>query len=181
MRLEADGGFKLPLMTRPGGFWVMAIVEIKIDAIESFADGQAFSEAGSYLRIKGIAKGEIDPAAPENRVIADLDKAPSNAHGMVEYAADFFILRPADLRRANSVLVYDVTNRGRKMILNLLDDASGNADTNDPKTAQDVGLGFTLARGYSLVWSGWDSGAPRANNGMTARLPPALENGAPDP
>ena len=45
----------------------MAIVEIKIDAIESFADRQAFSEAGSYLRIKGIAKGEIDPAAPENR------------------------------------------------------------------------------------------------------------------
>jgi hypothetical protein len=79
----------------------------------------------------------------------------------------------------NSVLVYDVTNRGRKMIFNLLDDASGNADTNDPKTAQDVGLGFTLARGDSLVWSGWDSGAPRANNGMTARLPPALENGEP--
>ena len=120
----------------------MAIVEIKIDTIEPFADEQAFGEAGSYLRIKGIAKGEIDPAAPENRVIADLDKAPSNAHGMVEYAADLFILRPADLRRANSVLVYDVTNRGRKMILNLLDDASGNADTNDPKTAQDVGLGF---------------------------------------
>lgn len=53
----------------------MAIVEIKIDAIKSFADGQAFSEAGSYLQIKGIAKGKIDPAAPENRVIADLDKA----------------------------------------------------------------------------------------------------------
>src|ERR1700730_12769896 len=135
MRLEADGGLKLPLMTRRGGFWVMAIVEIKIDAIESFADGQAFSEAGSYLRITGIAKGEINPAAPENRVIADLDKAPRNAHGMVEYAADFFILRPADLRRANSVLVYDVTNRGRKMILNLLDDASGHGDTNDPQTA----------------------------------------------
>jgi hypothetical protein len=40
-------------------------------------------------------------------------------------------------------------------------------------------LAFTLGRGYSLVWSGWDSGAPRANNGMTARLPPALENGEP--
>jgi hypothetical protein len=40
-------------------------------------------------------------------------------------------------------------------------------------------LGFTLGRGYSLVWSGWDSGAPRANNGMTARLPPALENEEP--
>lgn len=65
------------------------------------------------------------------------------------------------------------------MIFNLLDDASGDADTNDPKTARDVGLGFTLRRGYSLVWSGWDSGAPRANNGMTARLPRALESGNP--
>jgi len=94
----------------------MAIVEIKIDAIESFADGQAFSEAGSYLRIKGIAKGEIDPAAPENSVIVDLDKAPRNVHGMIAYEADFFILRPAKPRRASGVLVYDVTNRGRKMI-----------------------------------------------------------------
>src|SRR5580692_5634486 len=165
-------------MPRGGGL-VMAIVEIKIDMVEPFAAGQTFGEAGSYLRIKGMAKGEINPAAPENRVITDLDKAPRNAHGMVEYETDFFILRPADPRRVNSVLVYDVTNRGRKMIFNLLDDASANADTNNPKTAQDVGLGFTLARGYSLVWSGWDSGAPRANNGMTARLPPALENDEP--
>src|SRR5438270_1656537 len=111
------------------GSLVMAIVEIKIDAIEPFAEGRAFGEAGSYLRIKGIAKGEIDPAALENSVIADLHKAPRNAHGMVLYEADFFILRPANPRRASGVLVYDVTNRGRKMILNLLDDASGNADT----------------------------------------------------
>ena len=156
----------------------MAIVEIRIDAVEPFAEGHAFGEAGPYLRIKGIAKGEIDPTAPENSSIADLDKAPRNAHGMIEYEADFFILRP-EAHWANGVLVYDVTNRGRKMILNLLDDAAGNADTNNPKTAQDVGLGFTLGRGYSLVWSGWDRGAPRANNGMTARLPPALEGGEP--
>jgi len=72
----------------------------------------------------GIAKGETNPASPENHVIADLDKAPRNVFGMVEYAADFFILRPAEPATTNSVLVYDVTNRGRKMIFNLLDDAS---------------------------------------------------------
>jgi hypothetical protein len=156
----------------------MAIVELRVDTVEPFAEGRAFGEAGPYLRIKGIAKGEIDPTAPENSIIADLDKAPRNARGMVEYEAEFFILRPkAGL--ANGVLVYDVTNRGRKMILNLLDDAAGDADTNNPNTAQDVGLAFTLGRGYSLVWSGWDPGAPRANNGMTARLPPALEQGEP--
>ena len=41
------------------------------------------------------------------------------------------------------------------------------------------GLGFTLGRGWTLVWSGGTSGAPRADNGMTARLPAALENGKP--
>jgi Alpha/beta hydrolase domain len=157
----------------------MAIVEIKVDAVEPFAEGQGFGEAGSYMRIKGVAKGELDPAAPENEGIVDLDKAPRNARGMVEYETDFFILRPAEPRRASGVLVYDVTNRGRKVILGRLDEAGGNADTNDPKSVQDVGMGFTLGRGYSLVWSGWDSGAPRANNGMTARLPQALEIGQP--
>ena len=75
MRLEADGGFKLPLMTRRGGFWVMAIVEIKIDAIESFADGQAFSEAGSYLRI--------------NRYPSEgLGQGASTTNGVIVHAAD---------------------------------------------------------------------------------------------
>jgi Alpha/beta hydrolase domain len=157
----------------------MAIVEIKVDAIESFAEGRTFGKAGSYLRIKGVAKGELDPAAPANAPIADLDKAPRNARGMVEYETDFFILRPAASRPAGGILVYDVTNRGRKVILGRLDEARADADTNDPKTARDVGLAFTLGRGFSLVWSGWDSGAPRANNGMSARLPPALENDAP--
>ena len=110
----------------------MPIVEIQIEAIERFAEGRSFGDAGSYLRIQGVAKGEVDPVAPENSVIADLGKAPRNARGMIDYETDFFILRPAELRRVNSVLVYDVTNRGRKMIFNLLDDAPGNADTTTP-------------------------------------------------
>ncbi|HEV7994616.1 MAG TPA: alpha/beta hydrolase domain-containing protein [Stellaceae bacterium] len=157
----------------------MAIVEIKVDAVEPFAGGHSFGEAGGYLRIRGTAKGELDPAAMENAGIADLDKAPKNPRGMVEYETDFFILRPVESQPGGGVLVYDVTNRGRKVILGRLDEAGVNADANDPKTARDVGLGFTLGRGYSLVWSGWDPAAPRANSGMTARLPAALEAGRP--
>ncbi len=74
----------------------MAIVEIKIDAVEPFAAAQSFGEAGGYLRMRGTAKGELDPAAAENAVIADLGKAPKNPRGMVEYETDFFILRPAE-------------------------------------------------------------------------------------
>ena len=63
----------------------------------------------------------------------------------------------------------------------MLDDASEDSPgaANDPKTAEDAGIGFSLGRGYSLLWSGWDPGAPSANNGLTARFPTAMENGKP--
>jgi hypothetical protein len=157
----------------------MPDVEIEITAAEPFANGEAFGEAGPYLRIRGLARGELDPRDPANRVIADLDRAPCSERGLVAWESDFFVLRPADPSRGRGILIYDVTNRGRKMINSVLDDAVGEADTNDPKARKDVGLAFTLGRGYSLLWSGWDPGAPRANNGMTARLPIAVENGMP--
>src|SRR5215207_486460 len=150
----------------------MPITAISITATEPFADGQAFGEAGPYVRIRGVARGALDPQAPENAVIADLDKAPRNAAGLVEYATDFDMLRPTEPRRGSGILVYDVPNRGSKRIFNLLDDvpASDPARTNDPRTAADAGLGFCLGRGYSLVWSGWDPGAPRST---TASRSPA--------
>ena len=37
------------------------IVEIRIDAVEPFIDGHSFGSAGPYERVKGIAKGELDP------------------------------------------------------------------------------------------------------------------------
>src|SRR3954451_7933713 len=155
----------------------MPITNIAIEAVEPFAEGRAFGDAGPYVRIHGVARGELDPASPHNAAIVDLDKAERNASGMVEYELDLFTLRPADPKRGSGTLVYDVTNRGRKVILGRIDEAPGDANTNDPRTARDVGLGFTLGRGWTLVWSGWDWSAPRANNGMTARLPLALENG----
>ena len=156
----------------------MPITKINVAAIEPFADGREFGEAGSYLRIKGIAKGEIDPAAPGNSVITDLDKDRETPTG-------WWSTKPTSSscgqprRGASGVLVYDVTNRGRKMILNLLDDAGADADTNNPRSAQDAGLASPSVAATASYGLGWDSGAPRANNGMTARLPPALENGEP--
>ncbi len=157
----------------------MAITRLSVAAVESLADGHEFGKAGPYVRIHGVAQGELVPPAPENALIADLDKAEQSSRGKVEYETDFFILRPAEPQRGSGILVYDVTNRGRKVILGRLDEAGAGADANNPRTASDAGLGFTLGRGYTLVWSGWDGAAPRVNNGMTARLPAALEDGKP--
>jgi len=157
----------------------VAITDISVADIFNFADGQEFGAAGAYVRIKGVARGMLDPAAPENAGIVDLDRAPRNAKGLVEYATDFDILRPKDPLRGSSILVYDVPNRGSKRILQRLDDAPSDdpAAANDVRTAREAGLGVTLGRGHSLVWSGWDPGAPRANNGLGADFPTAEQDG----
>ena len=80
---------------------IARITEIRIDAVEPFAESHAFGTTGAYVRITGVAKGEIDPLAPEHAVIVGLDKAPRNARGMVEYQTTIFILRPADPAKGN--------------------------------------------------------------------------------
>jgi hypothetical protein len=152
------------------------ITEIRIGTIEPFAESQPFGEAGSYERVTGTAKGELDPQSAQNHDIVDLDKAPRNARGLVEYETDFFMLRPLDPARGNGVIFYEVNNRGRKALLTRIDEAPG--DNNDPRTILDAGLGFSLGRGYTIVWSGWPD-APRANGGLTARFPVATEDGKP--
>jgi hypothetical protein len=61
------------------------LINLKIDRMEPFADGQEFGAAGGYLRITGTAYGELDPDHPLNAVIVNLDKAPRNGRGLVEY------------------------------------------------------------------------------------------------
>jgi hypothetical protein len=67
---------------------------------------------GGYERIKGFAHGEVDPADRRNRIIQDLDLAPRNARGRVEYVATFALIKPADPVRFSGVLMYSVVNRG---------------------------------------------------------------------
>jgi hypothetical protein len=67
----------------------------------------------NYQRITGIAYGELDPHDSHNSVITDLELAPRNAKGMVEYAATFTLDMPEDLSHASGFLLYKVVNRGR--------------------------------------------------------------------
>ncbi len=157
------------------------LVRLQIDRIEPFADGLTFGEAGSYIRLIGTAYGELDPHHPLNAGIVNLDKAQRNAQGRVEYEMDVYIMRPSEVTRGNRTILYEVTNRGRKMLLPVFHEASQTSTgaINDPATWADAGNGFTFQRGYTLVWSGWDPDAPRANNGMGICVPVATENGSP--
>jgi hypothetical protein len=157
------------------------IVKFELQAIEPFADGASFGNSGSYVRVRGVAHGVLDPDDPQNAVIVNLDKAPRNADGMLEYDMDVFILRPGEPGAGNRKILYDVTNRGRKFLLHWLNDASSTspAAINDPKTLEDAGNGFVLREGYTIVWSGWDAGAPTGPDLMALRAPIATDHGAP--
>jgi len=151
------------------------ITDIVIREREALVSDAPFGESGGYTRLAGTASGELDPAHPSNRGIALLDKAPRNARGRVEYRSDFVVLHPTEHARGNGRILYEVNNRGRIMMLaNLCAGAAGNTW----KTAAELGNALPLRLGFTLVWSGWDAGAPKAT-GLSLDAPVATVDGAP--
>jgi hypothetical protein len=157
------------------------VTEINVTSVERFADGAGFGQTGAYERVKGTFRGELDPADPRNRVIVNLERAPRNAGGKVEYESDFFLLRPANPARGNGKILYDVVNRGRMYVHWRLMDAklASPAAGNDPRTLADAGNGLLLRMGFTIAWSGWDPDAPRTNNGLAMKPVIATNGGAP--
>ena len=152
------------------------IVKIQITASESPTfGGYAWPGVGQYEKIAGKAFGEVDPADPKNALIVDLEHAPKNAHGKVEYAFDFYILKPIDLSKGAHKMMYEPPNRGRKTWNTFGRVASGNdpgATLTDPAQLANA---FLMPRGYSIVWSGWDvsAGTSSADFNTTVTVPVA--------
>ena len=89
------------------------VTRVVIEQRESPAyKGQAFGKAGQYEILSGRFYGELDPRDPHNAIITDIQLAPRNARGMVEYSATFAISKPLDMSHASGVLFYSVPNRG---------------------------------------------------------------------
>ena len=90
------------------------VTRIVVEHRESPAfGGQAFGKAGEYEVLSGRFFGEIDPKDRHNSMIMDIQFAPRNARGMVEYSATFALSKPIDMSKSNGVLYYTVSNRGR--------------------------------------------------------------------
>src|SRR6266851_1398498 len=119
------------------------VVRFVVQQRGPFAEGATFGGTGAYERLTGTAYFEVDPNDPLNAVIVDLDLAPRNARGRVEFSTPFFILKPADISRGNRKIFYTANNRGNDALLNA-------------KTKADVGLNdLPLRMGYTVVDAGW--------------------------
>ena len=149
------------------------VVRIEISRIESPTfEGRSFGEVGQYEKLVGKAFGEVDPR--RNAVITDIDLAPRNSNGMVEYSMDIYILKPTDTSKGNGRVLYEINNRGFKLCLGALNDSTTSFFSlaeNDPTTAADAGNGFLMRQGYTIVWSGWDASVAAGNNLLTITTP----------
>ena len=136
------------------------IVRIVIEQSDPAAfQGQGFGQIGTYQRLSGHVYGELDPKSPLNSIITDLEFAPRNAKGMVEYSATFSIAIPADLSKASGVLFYEVPNRGRAPL---------------PAANARAGAMADLFKfGHIVLTSGWQGDLAPAPNVETISVPVA--------
>src|SRR5712672_3717318 len=123
------------------------VVRVEITSRTNVQEGKPFGNAGAYEKIIGRVYFAVDPANLHNRQIVDLDKAPRNANGEVEFSADLYLLKPKDMAKGNQAVLFEVSNRGGKGILSIVNGADASSEFGD---------GFLMRQGYTLAWLGWE-------------------------
>jgi hypothetical protein len=133
------------------------VVRIDVQSRDDVLAGRSFGAAGPYEKLSGTMYFAVDPRHDVNRIIADIDKAPTNAEGRVEFSSSFSLIKPKDPRRGNGTILHEVSNRGGKGMIAFFNRAAGSLD---PQTAEHFGDGFLLERGFTLLWVGWQFDPP---------------------
>ena len=141
------------------------VVRVTIASKEPVLGGMPFGSAGPYQKLVGTIHFALDPENAYNKDIVDLERAPRDPQGRIEFSSDLFVLRPVNASRGNGVVLLDVINRGNKQLLTTFNLARGSAD---PQTAEDFGDGFLMQQGFTIVAVGWELAA----RGGIALYPP---------
>ena len=152
------------------------VVRIDVRTRADVADGKAFGATGPYEKLAGRIYFEVDPSLSPNSIITDIDNAPRNARGRVEFWSDFFLLKPKQIERGNGTLLYEVSNRGGKGMLAFYNQAAGSLD---PTTDAQMGDGFLMTQGFTLLWVGWQFDVPHRDGLVRVFAPIATDNGKP--
>ncbi len=140
----------------------MPVTHFDLTLARPLAGGRAFGDVGPYEELRGRLRFTLDPTHAANVRITDLERAPRNRDGHVEFAADVSILLPAERPRGNGRMIVDVVNRGNTVTVPNFNHATRpvfGPDTGaDPPI--DVGDGFLMRHGYTVVSCGWQCDVP---------------------
>jgi hypothetical protein len=153
-----------------------SVQAVYLDQRSDVLGGASFGAAGAYERVTAKVEFSIDPKLPANRIIRDIEYAPCNADGLVEFSANLYLLKPRDPKLSNGTLLFEVSNRGRKGLLSMFNRGTAAAD---PQTDADFGDKFLLEQGYTILWLGWQFDVAHTPNAMRVEVPVATDHGKP--
>jgi hypothetical protein len=142
------------------------VVRVEVTSRSDIQDGKPFGSAGTYEKITGRVYFAVNPAGLHNRQIVDIDKAPRNSQGEVEFSSDFYLLRPKDLSKGNDAVLFEVSNRGGRGILRLV---------NGGGPSSEFGDGFLMRQGFTVAWLGWQYDLADQNQNVRLTAPVAHE------
>lgn len=159
----------------------MPVTRFDVTLRRPLAEGRPFGDVGPYEELKGRLQFAIDPAHAANTRITDVERAPRNGEGRVEFAADVSILLPVDPARANGRLLVDVVNRGHTVTVPNFNHATRPEFGlyADAHPAIDVGDGFLMRRGYVVASCGWQCDVPELPGLFRLLAPEARSDGHP--
>src|SRR5690242_6395398 len=131
----------------------------------------------AYEELKGRLHFAIDPPHAANRRITDVELAPRNARGLVEWDSDVSILLPVDRAHCSGRILLDVVNRGNTVAVPNSTRATRPAfgPGSDPNPPIDVGDGFLMKRGFVVISCGWQGDLPRVPGLIGMRTPEARD------
>jgi hypothetical protein len=152
------------------------VVRIEVRSRADLIGGQPFGAAGPYEKLAGRIYFEVDPTTPTNTIITDIARAPRNARGRVEFSSDFYLIKPKQIERGNGTVLYEVSNRGGKGMLGFYNHATGSLD---PSSEAEVGDGFLMKQGFTLLWVGWQFDVAQRAGLVRVYAPVATDNGKP--
>src|SRR6266853_937797 len=148
------------------------VVKFDVEQRSPFVGGADWGNVGPYELLRGTAYLEVDPRDPRDAVVVDLENAPRNAQGLVEFSTPFLIVRPVDARRGNHKIFYAVNNRGNNL--------EGLLTATTASQVAGTDAGYALTKGYTIVDAGWEGDAVATSTTLIANLPRAREaNGGP--
>ena len=123
----------------------------------------SFGTVGAYQQVACTANGAVDPHDPLNAIIQDINLA-STVSGLVQYSMDVTILMPTHLSKSNHVMLFDVPNRGNRLL-------PGGFNIGGSTTA--AGDGFLHNQGFIMVASGWQGDVLPGGGRLTMTVPVA--------